>query len=223
MASEVRDNLESLLSEFRTHLSSLDTHSGPSEELKSWGLSALKKLFSTYKSFCAGPLGRLEQLPGCKHVDTGPLQELYTDGMDSDQIWEQLQLVNLPVMKACYGVVKDANEMCERGEFRVLANGLSEGEGESEGSVSRKGGEEAGEEADEEDMEDSEVEGSYVSEDEEGSEEEEEEEGGEGEGGGGPSSRRSVVDDRFFKLAEMERFLETAEREEGKGQLDIAL
>ena len=199
-----KESLERLLADFKLHLSSPEAYSHPTEELKSRNLEALKSLFRIYKNLCAGELGNLEKLPGCRHVDTGPLSELYTEGLDNDQIWEQIQLVNRPVLRALTGVMADASRKYDRGEFRLLAHSC-----EPEKELSEEGeGDEGEEDVEEEgESEGDEIESHFSGEDEEG----------DGEEGGKVMGKKSVVDDRFFKLSEMEKFLEEAEREESKG------
>ena len=201
--------MEDFLAEFEAHLSSPEVYSSPTEELKARGLAALKNYFGLYKKLCSEELGGLEALPGCRHVDTGPLTELYTEGMDMDQIWEQLQLVTTPVLKTVVPVMESLTQKLERRELVLLAD---DGTTQAADKISPQLGVESGEELDE---------GEEGVSDEEEVELDSEEGDVEAGGRGRTVGRKSAVDDRFFKLSEMEEFLEAAEREDVNGKSAI--
>jgi U3 small nucleolar ribonucleoprotein component len=192
-------------------LASPASYISPTEELRSETLASLKSVFALYKKFCSE---EPPDLPGTRHIDTGPLTELYTEGLDGDQIWEQLELVNKPVIASLSGVVADLSARLEDGTAQLVQHSdcnveaISSPTGGEE--VTRRSGEDlvtdsGGEEDEEEDLEDQ--------------EEEEEEESG-CKRVRARCGKASVVDDRFFKLSEMERFVEMAEKEEDRGKRD---
>ncbi len=194
-----------LLSEFTTYLASPGNYSNPTKEYRARCLAGLKTMFDFYKRRAEGELEEMEKKPGCRPISTGPLSELYTEGLDMDQIWEQVELVNKPVIKGLSGVVHGLEAKMERGEFQ-LVNIPSEG-GKNP-VVSDDDDDGISSEHEEGDDDDDEIGSDFRASDED-------EPSGKvgGDGGGG---KRSVVDDRFFKLLEMEKFLELAERDEEK-------
>ncbi len=179
----------------------------PSEELKAKTLDGLKKLFDFYQTFARESLCPVAKLGECRSIGTGPLTELYTEGLDSDQVWEQIEMVNEPVVKGVASLAGSIGELTRKGKLRlypqtkersVKGKGVSHVE---EGSTDEAGGSEV-EEAEEEEFE----EGSPL-------------------GRKAPviaAGRKSVVDDKFFKLSEMEKFLERAEKEEAMKQSNIS-
>lgn len=208
--------MDDFLAEFNAHLSSPQSYLNPTEEFRKRSRDALKTMFDLYKGFAAGKLGKMATQPGCKNIDTGPLPELYVDGLDNDQIWEQIELVNKPVIKGLTGVVGRLSSQIESGQFHLLpqsdvttSGAECAGNGIAETGVSESVEEERDYLADEsEDCIDSEAE-DMESEDESGR--------GKGRGKAQERGRSSVVDDKFFKLAEMEKFLEMTEKEEMRG------
>lgn len=209
--------MEDLLSEFNAHLSSLGGYVHPTEELKARSLTALKTLFNLYKKYCTEGLGALEHQPGCRHVDTGPLSELFTEGLDNDQIWEQIQLVNKPVIKGLSGVVANISARLESGEFKLLKQHVaSDADSSTRGAdKTLKFGTGHGKLVEGEQEWEEEGEGTDSGDEEDDSCSEDES----GRGKVKATGTKSVVDDRFFKLSEMEKFLEMAEKEDGKDVL----
>ena len=206
--------LEEFISDFNAHLSSPESYLKPTEELRGRTLSALKWMFDYYKKFCSEELAPREEASGCRHVDTGPLTELYTEGLNCDQVWEQIELVNKPVLKALSGVVGRLSSKMKRGEFRVFKQqqqprlGSKAWEKAASGAATQQHHQEEEEEEEEELVQDSAEEDFEL-----------EEEGGDCDGGRGKvMGRGSVVDDRFFKLSEMEKFLDLAEKEIKEGK-----
>ena len=169
-SSQAKALLMEVLAEFESSLSDPLLYLEPSSHLSEICLRGVKSTFDLCKLHG-------ETLP------TGPLTELYTEGFDNDQIWEELQLMNEPALKRLGKLVKSMStwknaqllqgRACEHenGSF-VQSDHDSVASGDSEELlpvVSRQ--------------------------------------------------RRvvkkvSVVDDRFFKLSEMETFLEQVERGE---------
>ncbi|KAJ3072042.1 u3 small nucleolar ribonucleoprotein MPP10, partial [Rhizoclosmatium hyalinum] len=170
--------------------------------------------------------------------EMSPLAELLTDGFDLDQIWEQMQLRNRPMVKY---VTATASDVISRGDIEALAKDEDEDENDEEG-----------EDVDGEDEENEEVDGLDVEEDEDGEEGEEDddemeldqamddledgddlEEDDEDQQGEGDEDvfdseeegddkeetsstpfgrgRRTELDDEFFSLHEMEKFAERGE------------
>lgn len=205
--------MDDFLAEFKAHLSAPDAYLHPTKKLKSRSTECLRKFFGLYKQFAGKELSAVEKLPSCKRVDTGPLSELYTEGMDSDQIWEQIELVNKSVLKSLGGVMADISTKIESGEFQLA---MAQSQSEVGSKLANK--KEKKSKFDEEDSE--EVASGYSGSEEETEKEEEDDE--EEEGGRGTlkatSGKRSIVDDDFFKLSEMEKFLEAAEKKDAKGE-----
>ena len=202
--------MDEFLLDFNAHLSSPQSYLNPTEEFKKRSRNALKTMFDLYKNFAAGKLGKIATQPGCKNIDTGPLPELYIDGLDNDQIWEQIELVNKPVIKGLTGVVNRLSLQIESGQFRLLPQSDSTSGAECAGNGTETGVSESMEE-----------EQSYLADESEDCVDSEDEDmqsddrvRGKGCGKTKEGGRSSVVDDKFFKLAEMEKFLEMAEKEE---------
>lgn len=169
---------------FESTLSDPVAYLEPSARLSSVCLQGVRAVFKLCKR-CGGT-----------SISTGPLTELYTEGFDSDQVWEEVQLLNEPALRQLGRLVAS---MKKEGEFQLLqrTNETSVESGEEEDHLWESGG------------------GEDVTESEDVCS------GMEDGGGGGVrrEGRRTAVDDRFFKLAEMERFLEKVEREEeGRGE-----
>ena len=180
-----------------------------SEGLEMASLTGLKKMFSFYQSFTRERVQPLETLGGCKHLSTGPLTELYTDGLDEDQIWEQIQLINGPVIKGLTPVVADLAVMLTERRFQLLLNSDKAHSGtknKSKPPLSQLENNHKDFLSDNEDNEemDSDI---VVSEEEEGSKKERSKKVQ-------VCGRKSIVDDQFFKISEMEKFLEMVEKED---------
>lgn len=192
---------EKFLAEFESDLSSPESYLQPSDHLRARCLHGVKTVFDFYKKCCHETLST-----GLK-VPTGPLTELYTDGFDNEQIWEEIELLNDPVLKS---LKKHVRKMST---WDVFGNKRTSDRADRPGNTVQE--EDPGEEwvddgNGEDDHLDSDLDGDNM---ESGDESKTR---GKKEGGG----RKSVVDDKFFKLAEMERFLEIAEKEEEKAGND---
>ncbi|XP_005871141.1 PREDICTED: U3 small nucleolar ribonucleoprotein protein MPP10 isoform X1 [Myotis brandtii] len=170
-------------------------------------------------------------------IPGSPLQKLVVDRFDEEQIWQQLELQNEPVLQYFESAVR---ETIEDGDLSLLPE-EEEQEGAEDGSEMEAEGQEGlGQEEEEEEEE--EEEGSDLSGDDPKGEETTRHPGqcdlrrspvfsdedsdldfdiGKLEQQSKVQSQRpkkprekSVVDDKFFKLSEMESFLETMEKEE---------
>ena len=210
--------VKQLLEEFEAHLSTPEDYLNPSAELRSRCLAGVKTIFDFLQKHCreaprnSAAEGKKLKASG-PIVPTGPLSELYVEGFDADQIWEQIQLVNEPMLEY---LSKQVDKICHwdmkkltGGDGRKAAkmamsdseSGSDGGMGESESDLD-KGEDEYFDEGDDE----------RDPSDEETTNEVRGRRRGKGEG------RRTVVDDRFFKLAEMEQFLEIVEKEQQQKQ-----
>ena len=178
-------------SRWRSVLDRPEVYLDPSDQLSSKCLDAVTELFDLYKTSTGGPSAV---------CSTGPLTQLYTEGFDNDQIWEEIQLLNAPVLKYLRKTVRKItsentpvlvhvapSQEEEVVSFEQLDAGSAHG---SDG-----GGGEDGEG----------VEAELV--------EQEPRDGLSRNGTSSEKRRTTAVDDMFFKLAEMEKFLEMQERE----------
>ncbi|XP_008158372.2 U3 small nucleolar ribonucleoprotein protein MPP10 [Eptesicus fuscus] len=168
-------------------------------------------------------------------IHGSPLQKLVIQSFDDEQIWQQLELQNEPVLQCFENAVREAIE----DEDLSLLPEEEEQEGEEDGSEMEAEGQEGLEQDEEEEEEE---EGSDLSGgDPKG--EETTKHPGKGDGRKSPvfsdedsdldfdigklerqskvqskmpkkPREKSIVDDKFFKLSEMESFLETVEKEE---------
>lgn len=200
-------------SDFSLSLAPPASYVNPSPELRVKTLRSLKSLFDFYKKFSSEEFSAFESRPGCRKIDTGPLSELYTEGLDQDQIWEQLELVNKPVIEAFSGAAKNLSAKVERGECRLLVQHGNWSQEDSDPSplrTSSKRRQESRTKDRDKMVAQDPVQEDFGSNSEEYSEDEES-----GQDKMTSKGRSSVVDDRFFKLSEMEKFVEMAEREEG--------
>ncbi|KAI8846951.1 Mpp10 protein-domain-containing protein [Chytridium lagenaria] len=128
-----------------------------------------------------------------------PLDKLHVEGFDLEQVWEQIQLQNIPMMEHLKGEM-DKMFPEDGGDKTSRKRAFEDDEGKFE------------EDADLDEMED---EGLEMDEDVDGEEEEdmgdEEEEEDMGE-----DVKWTPLDDEFFSLAEMERFAEMGEAKDMK-------
>ena len=182
--------MDQLLSTFRSVLSNPENYLDPTERMRETCLQSTKQAYAICKSSAAG-------------VPTGPLAELYTEGFDIEQVWEQLQLLNVSLLSHV------SREVDKTVDFTLLSPSVAEIERES------------GDEPEEDDEQE------CVGEDEGGEDEGGEDEGGEDEGDepGHQDSEQDKCQDQvadisstapsvkpnFFDLNAMEKYLKEAE------------
>ena len=197
-----------LLKDFEAHLSNPEDYLNPSPELKARCLTGVKTLFDCLQNHCRQQQAQkgVKAKKLSSAVPTGPLQELYVEGFDVEQIWEQIQLVNEPMIAHLSKEVEKISQWDiekltrERKEKVVVSDSDSDGMADSESDIEGEKNE-------------------YFSEGDADSLEESSDGGEEGDTKKAKKAvgeRKTVVDDRFFKLAEMEKFLEKVEREQEK-------
>ncbi len=123
------------------------------------------------------------------NVPTGPLSELYTDGFDNEQVWAEIELMNEPVLKSLKKHIKKASTWTTQPPLKTVA------------TIKKR----------------RKIKATEVEVDTNGDVDEIEEELDSGDDSvrvKKSTEKRSIVDDRFFKLAEMEKFLERSEQQE---------
>uniref|UniRef100_M4D6H0 Uncharacterized protein n=1 Tax=Brassica campestris TaxID=3711 RepID=M4D6H0_BRACM len=170
-------------------------------DVKDWGLEALEKLKSTEPPVFLAPSSISEVARvASQYLSTrlkphnlkSPFEELLVDGFDAEQIWQQIDMQSLPLLSSLRHEVKRfAKNPREVRRIGNLALGDSQEDGlDMDGIDSDDGDDDDEVEANESEEED---------EDEEEEEEEEEDEENEG------------IEDRFFKIKDLEDFLEEGE------------
>lgn len=90
---ELVEKTKKLLDLFRRVLREPEYYLDPRESLQSECLDGVKLLFNAIRSSGS-------ELP------TGPLQQLYTEGFDEDQVWEEVQLTNEPALRRLCATVE---------------------------------------------------------------------------------------------------------------------
>ena len=128
---------------FRRELRDAEQYLEPNEGLRAGCLSGVLCVFNCLKK-SGGSL------------PTGPLEQLYTDEFDEDQVWEELQLVNEPALRRLGHVIGRLGQLGSVALGKAaLGSGGSEGEAVEE-SGQDSGSEEIGEEEKEEEEEEEE-------------------------------------------------------------------
>ncbi|KAF8047581.1 hypothetical protein N665_2939s0005 [Sinapis alba] len=180
-------------------------------DVKDWGLEALEKLKSTeppvfLASSSISSVARVaSQYLFTKlkpHNPKSPFDELLVDGFDAEQIWQQIDLQSQPLLSSLRHEVKRfAKNPEEVRKLGGLVLGVSSHEDEMD--MDRLDSDDDNDVEDDDDDDEREANESEE-EEEDGEEEEEEDEEEENEG----------IEDKFFKIKDLEDFLEEGEAQE---------
>lgn len=172
------------------------------------GLEALEKLKSTEPPVFLAPSSISEVARVASqylftklkpHNPKSPFDELLVDGFDAEQIWQQIDMQSQPLLSSLRQEVKRFAKNPE--EIRKLGNlalDVSHEDGVDEMDMD-------GFDSEDDNDDDEELEANESEEEEEEEEAEEEEENDEGNEG---------IEDKFFKIKDLEEFLEEGEAEE---------
>ncbi|XP_024544906.1 U3 small nucleolar ribonucleoprotein protein MPP10 [Selaginella moellendorffii] len=127
-----------------------------------------------------------------RYFPRNPLRRLLTQGFDAEQIWQQIEIQDRQLLSSVRRQIRDLEKLDAAGDFFGLGNAVAE---EQENGKAEASDDSLSEE-------DKETEGEEVSD-----EEEEEAEAG----------VSNVLEDKFLKLKDMDRFLLDAEEEYQRG------
>ncbi|CAN7127974.1 unnamed protein product [Brassica rapa subsp. narinosa] len=175
-------------------------------DVKDWGLEALEKLKSTEPPVFLAPSSISEVARVASqylfvrlkpHNLKSPFEELLVDGFDAEQIWQQIDVQSLPLLSSLRHEVK--RFVKNPREVRRLGN-LALGDAQENGVDEL---DMDGVDSDDEDNDEDELEASESEEEEEEAEEDDEEEEEEEE--------KEGIEDKFFKIKDLEDFLEEGE------------
>jgi U3 small nucleolar ribonucleoprotein component len=149
-----------------------------------------------------------------KEMESKELDELYTKGFDLNQIWEQIQLVNSQNIKIISTKLKEQEELGPR-TSKEIGMGYEGSEMDSEISNEDSAGYSGEEDSEDSDARESQQENSKE-EMEELEKEYTEDLSDENPTVSKKPKKKSVVDDDFFSLEEMEKFADMAEKQDHK-------
>ncbi|XP_010484631.1 PREDICTED: U3 small nucleolar ribonucleoprotein protein MPP10 isoform X2 [Camelina sativa] len=190
--------------------------------VKDPGFEALEKLKSTEPPVFLAPSSISEVARAAsQHIfeklkpynPKSPFDELLVDGFDAEQIWQQIDMQSQPLLSSLRQEVnrfaKNPEEIRKLGNLTLKVSHEDDVDemdmdGHDSGDDELEGNESEGEEEEEDEDEEEEEDGDDEDEEEDGDEEDEEEKDGDNEG----------IEDKFFKIKELEEFLEDGEAEE---------
>ena len=98
--------VEQLASTFSSVLSNPEHYLDPTENVRQTCLRSTKVAYALCKASC-----------GNAGTPSGPLTELYTEGFDIEQVWEQLQLLNTSLLSH---LSKEADTLSHAQDFALL-------------------------------------------------------------------------------------------------------
>ncbi|KAM3319105.1 U3 small nucleolar ribonucleoprotein MPP10 isoform X1 [Capsicum chacoense] len=180
------------------------------------GVTALRRLKSTEPPFYLSASSELSEAArlASKYLYSSlkpytlksPFSELLTDGFDAEQIWQQIDLQSQPLLAS---IGRQIRQFEKKPEEIGKVFGLGSGTGEKKSNLeSEKGESEEFKDVDMDDDDDDEEEEEEEEEEDEGDDGEKGEDAEEENGGGGG------VEDRFFKIDELEEYMEDDEARE---------
>ena len=94
--------MEQLLSTFSSVLSNPEYYLDPTEHVRQACLQGTKQAYTQCKASCSAT-----------GVSSGPLAELYMEGFDVEQIWEQLQLLNVSLLSDVSNEVDEVSQVLD--------------------------------------------------------------------------------------------------------------
>ncbi|KAL0856648.1 hypothetical protein Bca101_061801 [Brassica carinata] len=184
--------------------------------VKDSGFEALENLKSTEPPVFLAPSSSISEVARAAsqylftklkpHNPKSPFDELLVDGFDAEQIWQQIDMQSQPLLSSLRHEVKRFAK--NRGEIRKLGD-LAMEEDSREGDVDEMDmdgfdSDGVNEDEDEDELEADESEG----------EEEEEEDGEDEEAEEEDEEENEGIEDKFFKIKDLEDFLEEGEAQE---------
>ena len=207
MAAREIENLRSVISSFQALVDNPEVYLNPSDSLSKDTAHAVKVLFDFAKR---------DELQGGRHATTCPLQQLLVDNFDDEQIWQEIELQNEPVLSSLATEVSGLER--KKRKIHVLrSKRVSENHPESNGanrrlrenerqhSLEKQSNNDEAVGEDQDIFSEEEIAGDHSESDEDMEEEITQDTLRK-------STQSSVVDDKFFKLADMLEFLNREDR-----------
>lgn len=211
-------SLESLLSQFENTSRQPEVYLKPPLSLERESISTIKRIFD----FC-----KKDEANGSRSLaSTCPLQELFVDGFDVEQIWQEIDLQNAPLLQLGKKDVHNITQITKKLSLLKEDNELHEGNN-SENGLPDSDSEVDCVEKDENNGDDDNYDFNYDDEDHGDDDDDDDDFGSDNDFDKRKTSvgskenrkptkslstRKSEVDDSFFKLSDMIKFLDKEDR-----------